>query len=442
MGFFDNIFQKAKPVRSEATQPVSPLGSWSIQRRQTVSYQEAIAAEAALKHPVVFRCLNKIASAGASVNWYAEPDTDLAPADRSKAKVIKDLNSLLQSPSDVWTRWQLVYWMTINYACYGRIPFKVGVSAVEPHAATGIYPLTARFVTAQRDARGLVVAYKYGDGGSNDSQNSLPTRNKAAKGAAYAAEIVRPNLDGTFESQNNIHPLGAIGLPADVVKMLLQRAADTAAGHPNTKYIITAEKTLTNAQKKAVIERVENSAVEGENSGQVLFLFNTKIEVHKLDNDLSDIHAKMPLDDMARMIAGAFGIPVALLGLGAADAAKFAGNYGESRRSFWEDTMIPDYLEPIAVGLSAAICPYGARIRFDYDSIQALADVRITNAERLGKVTFLTRDEKREITRFEKLPPGKGGDQLDFPPGSKDVNQPETPPTVPGAPEQTQDPEQ
>lgn len=432
MGFFDNIFQKAKPVRSEATQPVSPLGSWQSERRQTVSYEESVSAEAALKHPVVFRCLNKIASAAASVNWYAEPDMDVAPADRAKAKVIKDLNSLLQSPSDVWTRSQLIYWMTINYACYGRIPFKVGVSAVEPHAVTGIYPLTARFVTAQRDTRGLVVAYKYGEVGSGETQNSMPIRSKAAKGAAYGAEIVRPNLDGTFESRNNIHPLGAIGLPADVVKMLLQRAHDTAAGHPNTKYIITAEKTLTNAQKKAVIERVENSAVEGENSGQVLFLFNTKIEVHKLDNDLSDIHAKMPLDDMARMIAGAFGIPVALLGLGAADAAKFAGNYSESRRSFWEDTMIPDYLEPMAVGMTAAICPYGARIRFDYDTIQALADVRIVNAEKLGRVTFLTRDEKREITRFEKLPPGKGGDHLDFPPGSKDITQPDVAPKPQG----------
>jgi hypothetical protein len=339
---------------------------------------------------------------------------------------IKALNSLLQSPSDTWTRSQLIYWMALNFACYGKVPFKVGVSAVNGSMPNGIYPLTARFVTERRDEKGLVVGFRYGE---TDTRETYPTRQKAAKGQSYVYEIIRPNLDGTFEGTNNIHPLGAIGLPSDIIKMLMQRAADTAAGHPNTKYIVTCEKTLTNAQKKAVQEHIESSAVEGENSGRVLFLFNTKVEVHKLDNDLSDIHSKVPLDDMARMIVGAFGIPVALVGLGAADAAKFAGNYAESRRSFWEDTMIPDYLEPIAIGMTAAICPYGARIRFDYDSIQAMADIRIANAEKLGRVTFLTRDEKREITRFEPLPTGMGGEQLDFPPGTKDTQQSSTEPS-------------
>lgn len=428
-----DIFQKAKPDRKPSDQPASPIGGWKSQRGQTVAYVEAITAEMALKHPVVFRCLNKIASAAASVNWYAEADDAVPASERANVTTIKALNSVLQSPSDVWTRSQLLYWMALNSACYGRIPFKVGVSAVSPHLPTGIYPLTARFVTVNRDDRGLVVGYRYGE--VSDPIN-YPTKQKAAKGQSYVYEIVRPNLDGTFESKNNVHSLGAIGLPSDIIKMLMQRAADTANGHPNTKYIVTCEKTLTDKQKKAVQERIESAAVDGEESGQVLFLFNTKIEVHKLDNDLSDIHSKVPLDDMARMIVASFGIPVALSGLGAADAAKFAGNYAESRRSFWEDTMIPDYLEPIAIGMTAAICPYGARVRFDYDSIQAMADVRIANAEKLGRVTFLTRDEKREITRFEPLPLGMGGEQLDLPPGSKDTPQP-TPSTEGTQPQDT-----
>ena len=58
-------------------------------------------------------------------------------------------------------------------------------------------------------------------------------------------------------------------------------------------------------------------------------MYNTDVKVHTLDNQLGDIHAKLPLDDMTRQIAGVFGVPVALLGLGSADAAKYASNYVE-----------------------------------------------------------------------------------------------------------------
>ena len=112
----------------------------------------------------------------------------------------------------------------------------------------------------------------------------------------------------------------------------MQRALDTASGHPNVKYVITAEKTLTKQQKEALHKHLEEAGPGGENSGNVLFLYNTDVKVHKLDNKLADIHSKSRLDDMTRQIAGVFGVPVALLGLGSADAAKYASNYVESRR--------------------------------------------------------------------------------------------------------------
>lgn len=420
MGWFDNIFAKQAPDRNPSDQPISPLGFWTV-NTPTVTYWESVSAEAALKHPILYRCLNKIGTAVASVNLYAEIDPTVPVAERAGAKQVKALNALLQSPNEAYTRSQLLYWMALNYASYGRVPFKVGVSSRGPdYLPNGIYPLTARFVTVRRDSRGMIEAYEYGQ--AADKQ-VWPTRKRAPNGKAYAYEIIKPNLDGTFESRNNVNPLGAVGLPAQIINLLLKRAVETASGHPNSKYIVACDKTLTNQQRDGLKQQIENTQPEGDQSGQVLFLFNTSATVSKLDNDLSDIHSKMPLDDMARQIAGAFGIPVALLGLAASDAAKFSSNYTESRRSFWEDTIIPEYLEPFAIGLTAALAPVGARIRFDYDTIQAMLDTRITNAERLGRVTYLTRDEKREITGFDKLPPGRGGDQLDFPPGTKDVAQ-------------------
>src|SRR4029077_10334605 len=154
-------------------------------------------------------------------------------------------------------------------------------------------------------------------------------------------------------------------------------------------------------QKEALEKHLAASAPGEDESGQVLFLFNTTIKVDKLDNQLADIHSKIPLDDMTRQIAGVFGVPVPLLSLGSADAAKYAGNYVEARLAFWQDTILPCYLAPIAAGMTQVICPPGARITFDLDAIPALWKGRAELGETLSKVNFLTATEKRGVLDFE-----------------------------------------
>ena len=58
------------------------------------------------------------------------------------------------------------------------------------------------------------------------------------------------------------------------------------------------------------------------------------------------------------------------------------------------------YLTPIATGLTAAICPYGCRVRFDHDTIESLRATRMTRAKDLKDVFFLTDNEKRELCGF------------------------------------------
>jgi phage portal protein BeeE len=112
---------------------------------------------------------------------------------------------------------------------------------------------------------------------------------------------------------------------------------------------------------------------------------------------------------MTRQIAGVFGVPVALLGLGSADAAKYASNYVESRLSYWQDTVVPCYLIPIAAGMTQSICPPGARICFDLDAVPALWEGRANLGKTISQVTFLSNNEKREILGFE---PMAGEDKL------------------------------
>lgn len=403
MGIRDFIpfTRKAAPVREESADPGRP-GAYRRGQVAIISYSDVVSADAALKHPVIARCLNIIASAVQSVGWFAEEDPNASTEERAgKTRIIASLNSLLQSPNDRMTGELFRYWMAQNYALFARVPFLVGTGAAG--GANAIYPLDAKLVTAVNNDRALIDHYEYGVGAS-EQRLVYPIRRKAAD-KPYVYDIARPKLDGTFsgntvESANNV--LCSIALPAQIISLLLRRAIDTASGHPNTKYLVIAEKTLTKRQKEELAAHVESMAPDQENSGNVLILYNSNAQVHKLDNSLADIHSKMPMDDMTRLIAGALGIPIALVGIGAADAAKFAGNYAESRRVFWADTIIPGYLVPFATGMTQAICPPGVRIRFDYDTIDALRDHNITNAQKLETVSFLSNDEKRELCGFEK----------------------------------------
>lgn len=393
---FNPFSKKASPERKPSDDPqrhvLLTMGGTS---KSVVTYAQASNAKEAMQHFVAYRCINKIAEAVQSVDWYVSPVRGIGKSKDEMAKI----TATLRSPNDTMSAGQLRYWMAANRAVYGRVPFKVGVgSQGYPNA---IYPLRAEYFKAIISKSGAIEAYEYGSGENADKMQ--PRRKAEANGkfsGSFAAQIVRPNLEGSWIEGLSNTPLNSIGLPAEITRLLMHRAVETAAGHPNSKYIISSEKALTKQQFDGVQEHIESSQSGGSESGNILLLDGVTVNVTKLDNDLSDIHSKMPMDDMARHIAGAFGVPIALLGLGAADGAKFASNFGESRRAFYEDTIIPGYLQPIAEGLTAALCSDGYEIKFDLDSIEALADGRVAKAERLSKVDFLTENEKRELCGF------------------------------------------
>jgi phage portal protein BeeE len=396
-----DFFLKRAPDRPPDDEPVSPIYVFSGQPVRFLSGEAVATADVAQrKSPQLYRITNFVASAVQSVPWFCEADPDVSQSERAGASKVRAINDLLKAPNDTFTSQQLQYWIALNLMLYARAHFKVGVgSAGLPN---GIYPLAAKYVRGVLNSRGTVERYEYGQGA--DNLTVLPTRRVADKispTTAYGAEISFPSLTGLVEYNKAPAAIECIAKPLAIVSALMQRALDTATGHPNVRYVITAEKTLTKAQRDSLASHLENAGPGDEDSGNVLFLYNTSIVVHKLDNDLTDIHSKLPLDDMTRQIAGVFGVPIPLLGLGSADAAKYAYNYAESRLGFWQDTVVPCYLAPIAAGMTQALCPAGARIRFDLDAVPALWQGRANLGVALSKVNFLTTNEKRAVLDFE-----------------------------------------
>lgn len=390
------LFTKAEPVRKPTEAPVSPRAViYRGSGQAVVVYDNVCKAQYALQHPVVARCLSLIANAVQDVKWnvHSKPGTAVTKRD------VADISDLLDSPNDDMSAANFKYWLALSLACYGRAPVKVGVG---PRGlANGLYPLDARYLLANTNVRGQVSSYEYT---TQEKRLRFPSRLTARVHEPFAFEIATPTLTGDIlDTKTRMLPLNSIGGPAKVLDALMLRTLATAKGHPNAKYIIWTEDDLSQEQLDQVDDYVSNHDTFGSESGKVMFLRSVKLNVEKLDSDLGDIHAKSTADDMTRMVFGAFGIPIALAGLGAADAAKFANNYAESRASFMLDTIIPTYLSGISSGLTRAIAPPGVLIEFDLDSIPALIDMRVNSMSKLKDVDFLSANEKREIFGFDPI---------------------------------------
>lgn len=403
------FWTKAAPKQIETDAPRQPTITYMMGGTvAVVKWNETIAAKAAMSHPIVYRALNKIAEAAGQVEWLVQEDSQATAEERSKAAPrVSDIQQLLNNPNPGMSAGMLRYWMALNFASHGRIPMRVTMSATSREKANGLYPLEASKVYVDLNERAVAQKYEYGTGDKKEIFNSKSSWDRLTadgKGKGFADQIWKPGLRGYQHKDDANAPLGAVALPAEVVRLLLIRALQTASGHPNVRYMVTCSRTLTTPQLQALKDHLnEDHGVTGPDAGKIPILQNASdIEIHTLSNDLSDIHSKMPSDDMARLIFGAFGIPIALAGMGAADGAKFSGNYSESRLSFWEDTMIPGYITPMFDGLTRMLCPPGLKIVPDIESVPALLAGRIIAMKEANGIMFLTTTEKRELFGYEK----------------------------------------
>lgn len=139
----------------------------------------------------------------------------------------------------------------------------------------------------------------------------------------------------------------------------------------------------------------------GRNAGKLLLLegsFDWK-EMGLSPKDLDFISGK---ELSAKEIALVFGVPSILIGC--MSSATFS-NYKEARYNFWEETLIP-LLNVITGELSnwlQTIFKTEYSLWYDLDSIPALSRRRESEWKKINEATFLTTDEKREAFGYVRL---------------------------------------
>src|SRR6478736_4557214 len=258
MSLLDYFRQKARPIRSALDNPqrraIRVFGTSGV---PSISHREYADAEAAMLHPIIFRCVNKIGLAVQDIAWYVDTDPEYKGRTSGLTSYQKQIQAVLDSPNDEFMASQFRYWLTINKAVYNRFGVKIGVTTdAKPNA---IYPLSAQWLKRAYKPNGLFDKFVYEP--DSGSKQDLPSRRQVDPGfdgnlaKAFAYLYATPNLSaidrGSRDTNNTNSPLNSVTIPAKVIAMLLQRAADTASGHPNVKYIISGEKTLGIEQEDA-----------------------------------------------------------------------------------------------------------------------------------------------------------------------------------------------
>ena len=416
MSIIGEFFSKAvssisrAPNRSPAADPVNQMRGYmlnGIDGYTAVNYDQIFKASNALRHPAIFRCVDKIAAAVQEAHLVARKIHPVeGVAYTRQDATTKQLQAVLDNPCETFNALQLKYWASLNMSLYGQFFLKIGRSSnLLPNA---IYPLQTQNTTILFNKNGSIKGYRIRTANGN-TYSDLPSRRaveaeeqaRANLGNAWGYNVFRPSEDVLKQSNS---PLSAATMPADIISLLMQRAKDTASGHPNVRYLVTTDATVGEDQENSVIEMFEKAKPDGEKSGQVGFISGTAVKVIELNNQMMDIHTKIPSDDMFRMVGAIFGVPMALLGISSADGAKFASNFVESRLAFIQDTVIPSYLHPIEQGLTEALCPPGYEIKFDRDGIQALNDERVNKMLKLKDIPFITDQEKRMACDYPAEP--------------------------------------
>lgn len=210
----------------------------------------------------------------------------------------------------------------------------------------------------------------------------------------FIAEWKNLTLDDRFNAKGGY--IDVLSCYIDTMRALNQRANSLAKGAYNTKHIITTKDT-TIEEEKAFVDKLQSS----KRKDNVFVVNGVDLDVHTIDNTISNIFDKVSTDDIKRTIAGVFGVPVALISPSSVDGSKYSSNFKESRLAFYEDTIIPRYLVPMQEFLTSIFFPDEYKLLFDLDSIDCLREKRINFYAMLDKVSFLSDEEKRQLANIK-----------------------------------------
>lgn len=341
------------------------------------------------KNVIVYRCVQLISRALASVEWMLQKTDDGEALDEAiyDHEILRLINK--PNPSQYKTTFieEAVSYLLLSGNCY------VMLTRDNSNNVNGLYLLRPDRVSIIPGNGALPMGYQYQTG---DKKRLFEVNQKTGECDVLHIKLFNP-LDDWYGMSPIEVAIGSINQHNAIAKQ--NTAFLQNGGRPSGALMY---KSAIDPQKRNELKNnLRNLYEGGRNAGKILLLegnFEWK-EMGLSPKDLDFISGK---ELSAKEIALAFGVPNILVG--SMSSATFS-NYKEARYNFWEETLIP-LLNIVAGEFSnwfQIMFKTDLKLWYDLDSIPALSKKREIEWRKINNAEFLTQDEKREAVGYSPL---------------------------------------
>ncbi len=354
---------------------------------------DTLAEEGYQKNIIVYRCVSLIARGVASVPWR------LYKEERRVER--HPLLTLLQNPNPKQGLACFMEALTAYLLLAGNVYVEAVIPEKEPLELYLLRPDRVRIVPG---TAGFPDAFDYTLGGRSVR---IPVDPLNGRSRVLHIKTFNPLHDwyGMSPIEAAAHAIDQHNAVAGHNLALLQNGARPTGA---IQFRSHNGEILSEEQRYLLNEQINASVGGAQNSGRIMIMegeFEWK-EMGLSPKDLDFIEGKYL---SAREISQVYGVPPMLVGV--PGDATFS-NYKEARYHLWEDTILP-HLEVIKGELNQWMIPFfeeGLELKYDIDSIPALAPKRDNLWGKIEKASFLTLNEKRALVGYSPIP---NGDRLE-----------------------------
>ena len=331
-------------------------------------------------HPLAVACITKIANEASQATFTAYD---------AKGNVDEKITALLAAPNPDMSGNDVRKLAYMGLAGLGNAHI-IGYRGSRKNIAE-LWPTRTDRMTAHLTERGALDSWVYEYSGK-----------KAKMPAADVLHIKRHWITLEQFGQAPAVPMAASLKYLDGYHDHNNRLLDGAQGVSEILALGNKDDALSAEQVKEVMAGLNAFRLGAANHGSRLFL-NANVKSVSSGVGPSDMHVGGWVDHLVNDICTGFGVPSVLLGIGGGVTYE---NQKEARASFWEDTLIPGYITPLAEGLSRF---FGVTVKANLDEVPALVNRRMERLKSIDGLTCLTADEKRELMGYG---PVSGGGEL------------------------------
>lgn len=366
------------------------------QAQSTPVDYESLSRKGYSKNSAVYTAINKIATAGKSINWKLYTS-------KGNAKPTQVLDSplitLFERPNPMQGQASFIE-AVLGYMLISGNSYIEKNKPFEGKPPTELWPCRPDRTRIIAGKNGYPAAYEFLGAGRN---------------RLYPVDTVKLTSDmlhwKTFNPLNDwygLSPLQAAILSLDVnnsVKQygfnLLKNGATPSGVLQMLKSEANPRGELTDKQFARLKAEFEENYQGSRNAGKPMLL-EGGLAWQSISLSPREMDFLKTTEISAVEIFQVFGVPAELVGLG----QKTFNNYREAKLSFYEETVLPALDSLRDDVLNKDVCPeFGEGLWLDYDKddIEALSLRREQKYTSISGLNFLTQNEKREMTGKEKV---------------------------------------